>query len=146
LSLAVGKERVRFGKLNFLPDCTDRVKYKVVDRDWLRRNLMSEFLDFLRHEFAYVAIGEFKPGKFEAAEQLFEKAVATYATGFKGAYLLQLPNTDKGIAIIFWESVEEMAANQSEAYQAILKEMTPLFAKIPDTDIYEIVSEIKPKH
>ena len=38
-----------------------------------------------------------------------------------------------------------MAANQSEAYQEILKEMTPLFAKIPDTDIYEIVSEIKPK-
>jgi heme-degrading monooxygenase HmoA len=106
---------------------------------------MSEFLDFLRHQFAYVAIGEFKPGKFEAAEQLFEKAVATYTTGFKGAYLLQLPNTDKGIAIIFWESVEEMAANQSEAYQEILKQMAPLFVKIPDTDIYEIVSEIKPK-
>ncbi|MEG4838739.1 MULTISPECIES: antibiotic biosynthesis monooxygenase [unclassified Microcoleus] len=106
---------------------------------------MSEFLDFLRHQFAYVAIGEFKPGKFEAAEQLFEKAVATYATGFKGAYLLQLPNTDKGIAIIFWESVEDMAANQSEAYQEILKQMAPLFAKIPDTNIYEIVSEIQPK-
>jgi heme-degrading monooxygenase HmoA len=107
---------------------------------------MSEFLDFLRHQFAYVAIGEFKPGKFEAAEQLFEKAVATYTTGFKGAYLLQLPTTDRGIAIIFWESVEEMAANQSESYQAILKEMAPLFVKLPDTDIYEIVSEIKPKH
>ncbi|TAE39693.1 MAG: antibiotic biosynthesis monooxygenase [Oscillatoriales cyanobacterium] len=93
---------------------------------------MSEFLDFLRHQFAYVAIGE-------------GKAVATYATGFKGAYLLQLPNTDKGIAIIFWESVEEMAANQSESYQQILKQMTPLFAKIPDTDVYEIVSEIKQK-
>ena len=106
---------------------------------------MSEFLDFLRHQFAYVAIGEFKPGKFEAAEELFEKAVATYVTGFKGAYLLQLPNTDKGIAIIFWESVEEMTANQSEAYQEILKQMTPLFAKIPDTDVYEIVSEIQPK-
>ena len=105
---------------------------------------MSEFLDFLRHQFAYVAIGEFKPGKFKEAEELFEKAVATYTTGFKGAYLLQLPNTDKGIAIIFWESVEEMAANQSEAYQEILKQMTPLFAKIPDTDVYEIVSEIQP--
>ena len=105
---------------------------------------MSEFLDFLRHQFAYVALGELKPGKFKEAEELFEKAVATYTTGFKGAYLLQLPNTDKGIAIIFWESVEEMAANQSEAYQEILKQMTPLFAKIPDTDVYEIVSEIQP--
>ncbi len=58
---------------------------------------MSEFLDFLRHQFAYIAIGEFKPGKFKEAEQLFEKAVATYATGFKGAYLLQLPNKLFGI-------------------------------------------------
>jgi len=55
---------------------------------------MSEFLRFLRHQFAYV---------------------------------------------------EDMASNQSEAYQEILKQMTPLFAKIPDTDIYEIVSEIKPQ-
>ena len=106
---------------------------------------MSEFLDFLRHQFAYVAIGEFKPGKFEEAKQLYQRAVSTYAQGFKGAYLLQLPETDKGIAIIFWESVEDMTSNQSEAYQEILKQMTPLFAKIPDTDIYEIVSEIKPK-
>ncbi|MEK0180665.1 MULTISPECIES: antibiotic biosynthesis monooxygenase [Microcoleus] len=106
---------------------------------------MSEFLDFLRHQFAYVAVGEFKPGKFKAAEELFEKAVATYVTGFKGAYLLQLPNTDKGIAIVFWESVDEMAANHSEAYQEILNKMTPLFVKIPDSDVYEIVSEIKPK-
>lgn len=106
---------------------------------------MSEFLDFLRHQFAYVAVGEFKPGKFKAAEELFEKAVATYVTGFKGAYLLQLPNTDKGIAIVFWESVDEMAANHSEAYQEILNKMTPLFVKIPDCDVYEIVSEIKPK-
>lgn len=106
---------------------------------------MSEFLDFLRHQFAYVAVGEFKSGKFEEAKQLYEKAVATYAHGFKGAYLLQLPGTDKGIAIIFWETVEDMAENQSEAYQEILKQMTPLFVKLPDTDIYEIVSEIQPK-
>lgn len=106
---------------------------------------MSEFLDFLRHQFAYVAIGQFKPGKFEEAKQIYEKAVSTYANGFKGAYLLQLPETDKGLAIIFWESVEDMAANESEAYQKILKEMTPLFAKLPDTDVYEIVSEIKPQ-
>ncbi|CBN56127.1 MULTISPECIES: hypothetical protein [Kamptonema] len=106
---------------------------------------MSEFLDFLRHQFAYVAIGEFKPGKFEEAKQLYQKAVSTYAHGFKGAYLLQLPETDKGLAIIFWDSVEDMASNQSEAYQEILKQMNHLFAKVPDTDIYEIVSEIKPK-
>lgn len=106
---------------------------------------MSEFLDFLRHQFAYVAIGEFKPGKFEEAKQLYEKAVSTYAHGFKGAYLLQLPETDKGLAIIFWESVEDMTASQTEAYQKILNQMTPLFAKLPDTGIYEIVSEIQPQ-
>jgi len=106
---------------------------------------MSEFLDFLRHQFAYVVFGEFKPGKFEEAKQLYQKAVSTYAHGFKRAYLLQLPDTDKGIAIIFWESLEDMEANQSEAYQEILKQINHLFAKIPETNIYEIVSEIKPK-
>jgi heme-degrading monooxygenase HmoA len=105
---------------------------------------MSEFLDFLRHKFAYVAIAEFKPGKFEEAKHLYEKAVSTYAEGFKGAYLLQKPGTDEGIAVIFWDNVGDMEANQNEAYQAILKEMTPLFAKAPHTDFYELVSEIHP--
>jgi heme-degrading monooxygenase HmoA len=106
---------------------------------------MTEFLDFLRHKFAYVAIGEFKPGKFEEAKQLYEKAISTYAQGFKGAYLLQNPGTDEGIAIIFWEDLGDMEANQSEAYQAILKQMTPLFAKAPTTNFYELVSEFQPK-
>ena len=57
---------------------------------------MSEFLDFLKHKYAYVAIGEFKPGRFAEAQQLYEKAVSTYTKGFKGAYLLQKPGTDQG--------------------------------------------------
>lgn len=105
---------------------------------------MTEFMDFLRHKFAYVAVGEFKPGKFEEARQLFEKAVSTYNQGFKGATLLQIPGTDKGIALVYWESVQDMAANQSEAYEAILRQMTPLFTRLPDTNIYEVVSEIQP--
>jgi heme-degrading monooxygenase HmoA len=105
---------------------------------------MTEFLDFLKHKEAYVAVGEFQPGKFEEAKQLFEKAVSTYSHGFKGAYLLQEPGTDKGIAIILWESEEEMQANQNEAYKEILKQMTPLFAKAPTTAFYEVVSEINP--
>ena len=104
---------------------------------------MSEFLDFLQYKFAYVAIGEFKPGKFEEAEQLFEKAVSTYTQGFKGAYLLREPGTDKGIALIIWETLEQMEANQNEATQAILKQMAPLFAKTPTTAFYEVASEIK---
>lgn len=106
---------------------------------------MSEFLDFLRHKFAYVAIGEFKPGKFEEAKQLYEKAVATYAQGFQGAYLLQKPGTDQGVAVIFWENVGDMDANKNEAYEAILQEMMPLFAKAPVTGFYELVSEFQPK-
>lgn len=105
---------------------------------------MTEFQDFLKHQFAYVAIGEFKPGKFDEAEQLYEKAVSTYTQGFKGSYLLQEPGTDRGIAIILWESVEDMQANQNEAYQAILNQMNPLFEKPPTTAFYEIVSEIQP--
>ncbi|HAG79678.1 MAG TPA: antibiotic biosynthesis monooxygenase [Cyanobacteria bacterium UBA12227] len=104
---------------------------------------MTEFLDFLKHKFAYVAIGEFKPNKFEEAQQLYEKAVSTYRHGFKGAYLLREPGTDKGIAIIFWESREDMEANEhNEVYETILKEMAHLFTKAPTTSFYELCSEI----
>ena len=103
---------------------------------------MSEFQDFLKHKYAYVAIGEFKPGQFEKAEQLYEKAVSNYGEGFKGSYLLQQPGTDKGIAIIFWENPGDMEANQNETSEAIIKEINPLFAKPPVTGFYELVSEI----
>lgn len=106
---------------------------------------MSEFQDFLRRQYAHVAIGEFKPGKFAEAQNLYEQAVSTYRTGFKAAYLLQEPGTDRGISVIFWESVEEMDAGEHEAtHQAILKKMAPLFAQVPTTTIYEVVSEIQP--
>jgi len=104
---------------------------------------MREFHDFLKHKFAYVAIGEFKPGRFADAQRLYEKAVSTYTDGFKGAYLLQKPGTDEGIAVIMWDKIEDMEANQTEAYQAILAEMNDLFVKPPITDFYEVASEIK---
>ncbi len=104
---------------------------------------MSEFLDFLKHKYAYVAIAEFKPGKFAEAQQLYEKAVSTYSHGFKGAFLLQKPDSDEGIAVIMWEKIEDMEANQSEAYQKIMEEMAPLFAKPPVTSFYEVCSEIR---
>lgn len=103
---------------------------------------MTEFLDFLKNRFAYVAIGEFKPGKFAEAKQLFTRAVATYQEGFQGAYLLQEPGTDRGIAIIFWESIENMEANQNEITQEIFKQMNPLFVVAPNTSFYEVVSEM----
>ena len=105
---------------------------------------MSEFHDFLKRKVAYVAIGEFKPGKFKEAQALFEQAIATYTDGFQGAYLLQEPGTDKGIAIIFWEDIGDMDtdANQTEAYKAIMNEMSHLFAKAPTSTFYEVSSAI----
>jgi heme-degrading monooxygenase HmoA len=103
---------------------------------------MKEFLDFLQHKYAYVAIGEFQPGRFAEAQRLYEKAVSTYTSGFKGAYLLQKPGTDEGIAIIVWENIEDMDANQNDAYQSIMREMAPLFVKPPVTNFYEVCSEI----
>jgi heme-degrading monooxygenase HmoA len=105
---------------------------------------MQEFSDFLRHKCAYVAIATFKPGKFPEAQKLFEEAVATYNKGFKGAYLFQKPNTDEGIAFIIWEKIEDMEENQGETYQKIMGEMKHLFASPPETDFYELSTEIKP--
>jgi heme-degrading monooxygenase HmoA len=105
---------------------------------------MMEFSDFLKHRFAYVAIGEFKPGKFDEAKQLYEQAIATYSHGFKGAYLLQEPGTDKGIAIIFWENMEDIEANQSDVYKSILNKISHLFEKAPKTGFHEVCSIIQP--
>ncbi|MBF2002566.1 MAG: antibiotic biosynthesis monooxygenase [Synechococcales cyanobacterium C42_A2020_086] len=105
---------------------------------------MSDFHDFLKRKFAYVAIGEFKTGKFDQARQLYEQAVSMYGEGFQGTYLLQEPGTDRGISIIFWESAADMEANRSEAHESILKKMAHLFAKQPTTAFYEVVCDIQP--
>ena len=106
---------------------------------------MSDFQDFLKHKYAYVALGEFKPGKFEEAKNLYEKAVATYTKqGFDGAYLLQEPGTDKGIAIVFWESAADMEENKTAAHEALMEKMGHLFVKPPITNFHEVVSEIEP--
>ncbi len=106
---------------------------------------MSEFLDFLKRKYAYVAIGEFKPGKLTEAEQMFETIVSTYRQGFKGSYFLQEPGTDRGIAIIFWENIEDMDANKSELSEKILQQMNHLFAKPPQTSFYQVQSENQPQ-
>ncbi|MBP0000683.1 MAG: antibiotic biosynthesis monooxygenase [Cyanobacteria bacterium SID2] len=103
---------------------------------------MSDFMDFLRHKYAYVARGEFKPGKFDEAKELFDRAIATYTQGFEGAYLLQEPDTDRGIAVIFWDTPEDMDANRNETVEEILAQMSHLFAKPPETAFYEVSSEI----
>lgn len=106
---------------------------------------MSEFQDFLRRTFAYVAIGEFKSGKFEEAQRLYEEAITSYGEGFKGTYLLQEPGTDRGISIIFWESAADMEANRTDTHERILKQMSPLFAKAPTVSFYEVVYDLPPE-
>lgn len=106
---------------------------------------MSDFHDFLKRQLAYVAIGEFKSGKFEEAQRLYEQAIATYGEGFQGTYLLQEPGTDRGIAIIFWESAADMEANRTEAHETLMKRMAPLFATQPTTAFCEVVCNIQPQ-
>lgn len=105
---------------------------------------MNDFQDFLTRDCAYVAIGEFKPGKFAEARDLYEQAVSTYAEGFKGAYLLQEPGSDRGISIILWNSLEAMQEHQTAAHEAILKKMAPLFATAPTTQLYDVLCDIHP--
>ena len=105
---------------------------------------MNDFQDFLTHDCAYVAIGEFKPGKFAEARRLYEEAVSTYAHGFKGAYLLQEPGSNRAISLVLWKSMDDMEASQTELYASILKKMAPLFSGAPVTQVYEVVCEIHP--
>jgi quinol monooxygenase YgiN len=106
---------------------------------------MSDFQDHLKHQYAYVARGEFKPGQFAVARELYDRAVATFTHGFHRAYLLQEPGTDRGIAVIFWEDPGDMEDNRTRAYDAIMAQMAPLFAYPPETNVYEVVEDI-PSH
>ncbi|MGF1461364.1 MAG: antibiotic biosynthesis monooxygenase [Leptolyngbyaceae cyanobacterium] len=105
---------------------------------------MTDFLDCLKHKYAYVAIGEFKPGCFAEARQLYEKAVSTYSDGFNGAYLLQEPGSDRGIAIILWENPGNMTEHSNQIYDEALSKISHLFAEPPKTGFYEVCSEIMP--
>lgn len=104
---------------------------------------MSDFQDFLKHSYAHVAIGEFRPGCFEEAAELYQQAIATFTTGLKGAYLLREPGTDRGISIILLEHDDDMEANENSAQQAILKKMAPLFSHAPKTGVYEVVCDVE---
>jgi quinol monooxygenase YgiN len=103
---------------------------------------MSDFDDFLKHKYAYVAIGEFKPGCFSEARQLYEKAVSTYGKGFQGAYLMQEPGSDRGIAIILWDNIEAMEEHHNTIYDQTLAKIAHLFVAPPTTAFYEVCSEI----
>ena len=106
---------------------------------------MEDFQDFLTHKIAHVTVGEFQLGKFDEARKIYQEAVATYGEGFKGAYLLQEPGTERGLAILLWDSEDSMKTNEgTEAHKLVLRKMMPLFAQTPETAYYEVVSEILP--
>lgn len=105
---------------------------------------MSDFQDFLTRKFAHVTHGEFQAGKFEEAKKLYDEAVSTFTSGFKGAYLLQEQGTNKGVSVIFWDDEESLENNLTDEYRALLTKMMPLFASSPYTTAYEVVSEIRP--
>ncbi len=104
---------------------------------------MSASTEMLKHKTAYVAIGEFKPGMFTKAQELYEKAVSNYSQGFKGSFLLNKTGTDEGIAIIMWDDASDMPDSQHDVHREFLEQMNKLFVKPPVTDFYEICSEIR---
>ena len=105
---------------------------------------MSDFQDFLKHQYASVSVASFKPGKFAEVQKLYEKAVDTYKDGFKGAYLLQEPGSDEGLSVIFWDSLEDMEANQTETHEQLLQQMAPYFESPPRMKTFELVCQIQP--
>ncbi|EKQ68422.1 hypothetical protein OsccyDRAFT_2956 [Leptolyngbyaceae cyanobacterium JSC-12] len=106
---------------------------------------MEDFHDCLSHKIAHVTVGEFQVGKFDEARKIYQEAVSTYGSGFKGAYLLQEPDTERGMAVILWDSEQSMKENEgTEAHKMVLKKMMPLFATTPVTTYYEVVTEIHP--
>jgi heme-degrading monooxygenase HmoA len=92
--------------------------------------------------FARVTTLQFKKGTTEDGIGIFEHSVIPAAKaqrGYRGAYLLADREADRCIAVTFWDSAEDAAANeQNRYYQEQLVKFMNLFSAPPIREGYDV--------
>jgi heme-degrading monooxygenase HmoA len=87
----------------------------------------------------------FKKGKAEEAVRIYETSVLPAAKaqkGYRGCYYLADRQADKCIAVTFWESEKDAAANEENRYyQEQLIKFIGLYADPPIREGYEVAVE-----
>jgi heme-degrading monooxygenase HmoA len=95
--------------------------------------------------YARLTILSFRKGKSEEAARIYEASVIPAARtqkGYGGAYFLADRDADKCVAVTFWESREDAAANEANRYyQEQLVKFMDLYASPPIREGYDVAFE-----
>lgn len=92
--------------------------------------------------FARLSICRMKPEDMDEAMKLYKESVIPVAKsqrGFSGVYYLNDLKTGKMITITFWDTVEDIIANEEGGYyQDQLDKFKDIFTEPPLREIYEV--------
>jgi len=95
--------------------------------------------------FSRVTLMAFKQGMAAAAVRIYKTSVLPAAKaqkGYRGSYFLTDGKTDKCIAVTFWASERDAAANEENRYyQEQLVKFMSLYAMPPIREGYDVAVE-----
>ncbi len=95
--------------------------------------------------YARVTVFRLKKGRTDEAAGLFNGSIVPAARsqeGFRGAYFLADRESDRCVALTFWESAALAAANEENRYyQEQLVKLISLFEEPPIREGYEVAVE-----
>jgi heme-degrading monooxygenase HmoA len=95
--------------------------------------------------YVRVTILNFKKGKTDEAVGIFDKSVipaARVQKGYRGSYFLADRESDKCIALTFWDKEEDAAANEvNRYYQEQLVKFMNLYSAPPIREGYDVAVE-----
>jgi heme-degrading monooxygenase HmoA len=91
---------------------------------------------------ARVVTGQSQPNKQDEETNVYRDNIVPAAReqkGFKGAFLLTNPNTNKFISITLWETEADMMAGEASGYlKEQLDKAAATFAGPPTTEHFEV--------
>ncbi len=97
--------------------------------------------------YARVTVLSFRKGKTDEAVEVFDSSIVPAAriqAGFRGAYFLADRESDRCVALTFWESAATAAANEENRYyQEQLVKLIGLFEEPPIREGYEVAVECR---
>ncbi len=92
--------------------------------------------------FARVLRNQLKIDKIAEATRIFREVVIPLCRkqrGFKGGYFMTDPKTGESAVITFWESEDDMMANEaSHFFQEQVARFIPFYAKPPIREAFEV--------
>ena len=96
--------------------------------------------------FARLVTVQIQQGKVDESTKIYQDSVVPAAQqqkGFKGGYLLNDPNTGKGVSIALWESEDDMKASETSGYlQEQIGKFAAVLAAPPTTEHFEVAVQM----